>query len=140
MSHLILSTFFFYCSNQLNYLLKLSKDCTECTPSNNCDFIIIMTDVNIRTLLDSCLSAYTDRVVEVATYDNHYIFTKMFMRRTKSSLTSVVGGRCTDSCCLIALGFESGNIELFREPYSIHSTCLTGESSAVLSVAISEQV
>ena len=93
----------------------------------------------IRTLLDSCLSAYTDRIVEVASYDNHYVFTKMFMRRTKSSLTSVVGGRCTDSC-LIALGFESGNVELFREPYSVHSTCLSGESSAVLSLAISDQV
>ena len=94
----------------------------------------------IRTLLDSCVSAYTDRVVEVASYDNHNVFTKMFMRRTKSSLTSVVGGRCTDSCYLIALGFESGNVELFREPYSVDSTCLSGESSTVLSLAISEQV
>lgn len=78
-------------------------------------------------------------MVEVTTLDEHYLYSRGYVRRPRASV-SAVAGRCTENGYLIALGFESGNVQLFSERYDDQCSPFSRDNGSVFSVAVAEKV
>lgn len=85
---------------------------------------------------------YSDRFVEMAKLDEHHQSVQVIpLKRMPMGAITTVAMNPIESNYSLAVGYESGSIELLKEQSSNNSLdLLHGKNSSVLSLAFSEQV
>ena len=111
-------------------------------PKNLLVYIYLVCFTVNTSFLNKCLyskpSTHSDKLVEIIKLDEHYMQAAPLRRMQKNSINTIALNPIEDNY-ILAIGFESGNIELLSEQSSNYCV-FSGKKDSVLSLALSAQV